>query len=149
MFSRKDRSDRPKDLKGPLKSYFENILSEFYQKECSAYDRDFKVYGQIFNDEIVLAISWMHRINFHLSPLTLYISCDIHQAHKKSEIKAFNDMLDFGRHIFEGHDLKSPEYILSWQKETYEGHSFFYRTCRENIELILEANKYLEDYYPL
>lgn len=121
-----------------------NALDESYKKESAADECFFDVYARIYDQEFVVAMSYVHKTDQLRAPITLFISHDV-IGDEKEFTKALTSLLDlsgliwddiFSQRPFEGH-------IATWTENEFDGHKFYYKITRENLALSLQAKEIL------
>lgn len=150
MFARKASSKNGKTIPQDWLFSLTALLNETYQSECEKHQRTFDVYGQIYKDELLLAVSWLSEKDEHIAPITCFLSCEPEQMKDDKKVKTtqqnFIDVIGiFFDQIFAADEWN--DFEPAWQEVDYKGENYFYKLSRENIRLSLEANKLLgEDF---
>ncbi|MBA2404896.1 MAG: hypothetical protein H0V66_09015 [Bdellovibrionales bacterium] len=148
MFARKASSKNGKTIPQDWLFSLTNLLNETYQSECERHQRTFDVYGQIYQEELLLAVSWLSEKDEHIAPITCFLSCEPDQMKDDKKVKNtqqnFIDVVGiFFDQIFASDDWN--DFEPAWQEVNYKEENYFYKLSRENIRLTLEANKLLGD----
>lgn len=126
------------------------LLNETYKTECTQNSRYFDVYGQVYNEELLLIVSYLSEKDEYLAPVTLFLSSDPDQIANEEKVKEtqknFIDLVGlFFDEIFSDEEWNSFE--SSWQEVTHKNQNYWYKITRENINATLEANRLLgEDF---
>lgn len=150
MLARKASSKSGKSIPQDWQEGLNRLLNETYEKECKEHKRYFDVYGQIFPEELLVAVSWLSEADEYTAPITCFLSCEADQISNEQKVKEtqknFIDVTGlFFDEIFA--DPEWSEFEPVWQEVTYKNQNYFYKLSRENINLTLEANKLLgEDF---
>lgn len=150
MLARKASSRSGKNIPQDWIESFARLLNETYKTECKNHDRYFDVYGQIYDEELLLAVSWLSEKDEYISPITCFLSCDPEQIRDEKKVKNTQaDYIDvvglFFDEIFSSDDWD--EFEPNWQEVKYKNETYYFKITRENINLTLEANKLLgEDF---
>jgi hypothetical protein len=148
MLARKASSKSGKNLPQDWMEGLNRLLNDTYEKECKRYKRYFDVYGQIFQEELLVIVSWLTEQDEYTYPITCFLSCEADQMATEQKVKEtqknFVDVTGlFFDEIFADPDWNEFEPV--WQEVTYKNQNYFYKLSRENINLTLEANKLLGD----
>ncbi len=146
MFARKANSKIGKTIPQDWLVSLGVLLNETYQSECEKHERTFDVYGQIYKEELLLAVSWLSEKDEYIAPITCFLSCEPEQMNDDKKVKDtqqnFIDVVGiFFDEIFSSEDWH--EFEPTWQEVNYKKENYFYKLSRENINLTLEANKLL------
>jgi hypothetical protein len=150
MIARKSSSKKGTDVPQDWTDRLSLELNETYQDSCKKHNRIFDVYGQIYNDELLVVASWLSENDQYTAPITCFLSCEKDQFKTEQNFKATeNDFVDifglFFDEIFSQDEWD--EFEPNWQEVKYKKETYFYKLSRENIELTLEADKLLgEDF---
>ncbi|MFP5457612.1 MAG: hypothetical protein ACLGG7_02665 [Bacteriovoracia bacterium] len=121
------------------------LLNQTYAQECTAQARTFAVYGQIFEDELLVIIGF-NPLEATAAATTCFLSCDKADISTPEKVKATQtDFVDiagmFFDEIFATEDWSDWE--PNWQEVEWKGKTFFYKLTRENVTLTLEADRML------
>ena len=123
---------------------FTKTLNEVYHEKLEKNSRFFEVYGEIYDSEFVVIISYLHLSEILTSPITLFISHENQENSKKFKATLKN-LINLAGVIFD--DVFSTEdwndYNLVWTENNYQGSEFYYKLTRENISLSLQAEALL------
>ncbi len=143
MLSRKGNSNGKK-LEINWINEIQKLISSVYLKECTKLNKDFHVYGEIFKNEITIAISLISLQDPNISPLTFMVSTDIKENKRINFKKIINLTVDTIGSFFDQYfnDTQWDEYH-DWKIASVNNFDFFYKITRENILLTIEANKLL------
>ena len=146
MFARKKDSKNGKTIPQDWLVSLGSLLNETYQTECEKHGRTFDVYGQIYKEELLLAVSWLSEKDEYIAPITCFLSCEPHQMDEDKKVKNtqqhFIDVVGiFFDEIFASDEWN--EFEPNWQEVNYKQENYFFKLSRENINLTLEANKLL------
>ncbi len=124
------------------------LLNDTYKSQCKSDKRYFDVYGQIFQEELLVVVSYLFEANEADTPLALFLSCDASQMESTAKVKetqlAYTDLAGlFFDEIFSQDEFR--DFEPAWQEVDYKGQKYSYKITRENINLSLEADKLLGD----
>lgn len=123
---------------------FTKTLNTVYDQKLTDENRFFDVYGEIYEKEFVVIISYIHRQDQMAAPVSLFISHDNLEDSKKFKA-ALKDLVNLAGEIFD--DIFSKEdwsdYNSNWTENKYHNSTFFYKITRENISLTLQAEALL------
>lgn len=142
MFSRKHDTQGtalPQEWLDKAKSALDSRFEAFNE----AYE--FFVFGEVYSDELLIIVSAVSR-NIELSPISFFISFDVHENDKNIDQKqVLENMLNTSELFFEEvFDTDNwSDYSSLWLETEYKKTTFFYKATRENIYLTIEANKLL------
>lgn len=146
MLARKWHEQPPRSFPNIIRQPIIDLLNSVYQKECVALEREFKVFGEIYDDELLLIISLIAKERADLLPISCFFSAE-GSLIEKEQHQIFHHLLDASGlvldHIF-AQNLEI-EYFNDWEEITFKDKSYYYRIGREDIELTLEANRLLGD----
>lgn len=122
---------------------FVGLLTQTYFQQTEKDHRFFDVYGQIFEKEFVVIISYIHHDDHLASPISIFISHDVIDDKKTKQ--ALEKIVNLSGHILD--DIFNSEdwsdYVPTWTENDYEGSKFFYKITRENVGLSLQAEELL------
>ena len=145
MFARKESNLNGKTIPLEWQESVIEVLQDAYSAQIKDTGRYFDVYGQIFDDEILLITSYLHETDHSLSPISVFISADLEKSSVDKTKKSFDSIVDLSGHIFD--DIFATEdwseYSAKWLETQLNGQDFFYKITRENVALSLEASKLL------
>lgn len=150
MFARKASSKNGKSIPEDWLLSLSILLNETYQEQCEKHQRTFDVYGQIYQEELLLVVSWLSEKDEYIAPVTCFLSCEPEQMSDEKKVKStqlnFIDVIGiFFDEIFASDEWS--EFEPTWQEVNYKQENYFYKLSRENVRLTLEANKLLgEDF---
>jgi hypothetical protein len=122
------------------------LLNETYKTECKQNGRYFDLYGQVYQEELLLIVSYLSENDEYLAPISLFLSSAPEQITTPSKVKEtqenFIDLVGlFFDEIFEQEEWN--EFEPLWQEVTHKNQQYFYKITRENINATLEANRLL------
>ena len=124
---------------------FVGILTETYFKQTEKDHRVFDVYGQIFDKEFVVVVSYIHHDDHYAAPISVFISHDIISDDKQMK-KTLDQVVSLAGHIYD--DIFSVkdwnDFIPNWTENKMDGSNFFYKITRENLGLSLQAEEILK-----
>lgn len=123
---------------------FTKTLNEVYHERLKATDRFFDVYGEIYEKEFVVIVSYLHAKEQAISPISLFVSHDNQEDSKKFK-KTLKDLVDFCGVVFDD-IFATPdwnEFNSNWTENIYKNSTFYYKLTRENISLTLQAEALL------
>jgi len=148
MFARKTSSKNGKSIPQDWLVSFGILLNETYQSECEKHSRTFDVYGQIYDEELLIVVSWISEKDEYIAPITCFLSCEPEQMKDDTKVKTtqinFIDVVGiFFDEIFAADEWN--EFEPNWQEVNYKQENYFFKLSRENVNLTLEANKLLGD----
>ena len=146
-FGRFEESDETskKALPSEWLEEFTGTLNEVYHEELAKNDRFFDIYGEIYDKEFVVIISYLHNSEQLAAPIALFISHDNLDDSKKFK-GALDDLVNLAGVIFDsifGTEDWS-EYNSNWTENNYKKSDFFYKITRENISLSMQAEALLK-----
>lgn len=153
MLARKKSSKNGKVLPQDWLEGLGRLLNETYQSECKQNGRYFDAYGQVYEEELLLVISYLSEKDEYVAPITLFLSSDPDQIANESKVKEtqenFIELVGlFFDEIFADADWNNFE--PNWQEVTHKHQNYYFKITRENINATLEANKLLgEDFEDL
>ena len=147
MFSRKDEVDNKSNpIPEKLLEFINKIIADTFEKSFSDKGLELKVFGELYDDEIVLIFSLQKKEDPNLNTISLFISDDI-EANSKLEKKVdhlINSSSEFFETIIQSSETELLEiYTPRWQETDLPKDNFHYKISRENIELTIQANKLL------
>jgi hypothetical protein len=122
------------------------LLNETYKTECKQNGRYFDVYGQVYDGELLVVVSYLSENDEYLAPITLFLSCEPDQIRNEEKVKEtqknYIDVIGlFFDEIFSQDDWDDFEPV--WQEVTHNHQNYYYKITRENINATIEANKLL------
>jgi len=150
MLARLKTSKNGKTLPQDWLEGLSRLMNETYKTECKQNSRYFDVYGQVYQEELLLIISYLSEKDEYLAPVTLFLSSDPDQIANEEKVKETqNNFIDlvglFFDEIFADADWNNFE--TNWQEVTHKNQNYWYKITRENINATLEANRLLgEDF---
>jgi hypothetical protein len=131
-------------LPGEWTEELTRVLTDTYFQQSEKDNRFFHVYGEIYEKEFVVVISYLHHDDHLMSPISLFLSHDVVEDSKKFKL-VLKNLIDLSGLIFDDVFSSSDwnEYVLTWTSNEYRDHEFFYKITRENISLTLQAEEFL------
>lgn len=146
MLARKKTSKNGKAMPQEWLESLGRLLNETYKQECKQNSRYFDVYGQVFPEELFLAVTYLSEKNEYELPITLFLSSEPDQIATEEKVKetqkSFIDLAGlFFDEIFSDEEWDGFEPV--WQEVTHKNQNYFYKISRENLNATLEANKLL------
>ncbi|MBG59666.1 MAG: hypothetical protein CME67_04065 [Halobacteriovoraceae bacterium] len=149
LLGRYDESDtsKGKSLPPEWTEEFVKVLTETYLDKSEKDNRFFDVYGQIFDKEFVVVISYIHHSDQLAAPISIFLSHDTSEEMKSKDLsKALKELIDLSGHILD--DIFSQEdwseFCPNWTENKFRDHTFFYKITRENVSLSLQAEEILK-----
>lgn len=144
MLSRKNQSTPGAFLPEDWKKEIMQLLNSTYKKELEISKRYFDVYGIVYPDEILIAVSLLNANNTTV-PVTYFISSDLNTDTPPKQ--NLNDLLDCIGIFFDSffQTKEWDEYQANWEEIKYKRNIFYYKISRENVSLTLMATKILEE----
>jgi hypothetical protein len=141
MLSRKDRTEKAREIPLEWLEQAKKVLSENYLEFIKDSDFSFQTFGEIYPDECCLALCLVNRVTEN--SVSLILSLDIDS--NKFEASDLNNLLDASSLFFDQYfNTKDwDEYEPSWGEEEFKNKKFFSKVSRENIGLTLQAEKLL------
>ena len=125
---------------------FVRILSQTYAEQADKDNCFFDVHGLLFDEEVVVIISYIDHNDHAAAPISLFISHDIVGDIKKME-KNLDHLVDFSGLVFD--DILGTkdwnEYNPNWTENKFKNSSYHYKITRENFSLTLQAQAILDD----
>ena len=156
MLARKKTSDTENAGKNFPSEWIEGlnrILNKTYKTECLKEKRYFDVYGHIYEEELLLIVSYLSEKDELTTPITLFLSQDLPPVKNSSpleeseeKLKKSHDFLIDMVGLFFDDIFADPEkefFSPHWEVLNHENLAVYYKISRENIALTLEANKLL------
>jgi len=128
---------------------FIKVLTDTYYDQSEKDNRFFTVFGQLYDKEFVVVVSYIHHDDNFASPITLFLSHDIIDSSAKMK-KALSDLVDLTSLIYDDVFAVSDwvDYLPSWMENKFKGNDFHYKITRENITLTLQAEELLKSDNP-
>lgn len=125
---------------------FIRVLSHSYSEQSNKDNCFFDVHGLLFDEEVVVIISYIHHNDHARAPISLFISHDIEGDIKKMT-KTLDTLVDFSGLVFD--DIFSTkdwnEFVPNWTENKYKNSNYHYKITRENFSLTLQAEEILKD----
>lgn len=152
VLARKSTSRTGKNVPQDWSEGLAVLLNDTYKTQCKADGRYFDVYGQIFQDELLVIVSYLSEKDQSIAPIACFLSCEPTQMDTEKKVKdTQSDFMDlaglFFDEIFASDDWS--EFEPLWQEVKYKNETYHYKLTRENINLTLEANRLLGDDFDL
>jgi hypothetical protein len=123
---------------------FTRTLNDVYHDQLEKNDRFFDVYGEIYEKEFVVIVSYMHKSEQLTSPITLFISHDNLEDSKKFK-SSLKDLINLTGIIFD--DIFAidewNDFNANWTENNFKDSVFHYKITRENISLTIQAEALL------
>ena len=133
------------DLPKEWTESFVGLLTQTYFDQTEKDHRFFDVYGQIFDKEFTVIVSYIHHDDHLAAPISIFVSCDIED--NKETKKALDKVINLSGlildDIFATEDWS--EFVPTWTENSYEDNKFFYKITRENIGLTMQAEEILKN----
>jgi hypothetical protein len=146
MFSRKNYEvDEGIDVPQEWKESVASLLNQNFGEHCESQNKSFDIYGRIYQDELLVVISWSPNEDFSQAPTTLFLSGDLFK--KEDAPKILDHLVDItGAFYDEFFSVENwNEYEPNWKETKHEGNEYYYKITRENIALSFEADKLLKE----
>lgn len=146
MFAKNPDNLNGKNIPEEWEENFVETLQLTYETECSALERHFEVYGQLFSNEILLITSFLPIKDKPDSPVTIFVSTEISDKLKESAIKKiFDSIIDLTGHLLDDYfsDENWSEWSPNWLDTNLNKIDFSYKITRENIALSIQASQLL------
>lgn len=148
MLGNNPKSKNGKDLPQDWLDNVTRIMDETYKDQCLKYKSTFDAFGQIYDEELLLVVSFIAEQDAHKLPIACFLSCEKEHIATTTKIKETQkNYLDILGLLFD--EIFSNEewsdYEPVWQDITYKTETYSYKISRENVALTLEANKLLGD----
>lgn len=128
--------------------WLEEVTATFnnaYDTQRKEQKRFFETFGEIYEKEFVVIISYLDSEDPMVSPITLFVSHDNLEDSKKFK-KALSALVDFAGIIFD--DITTTkdwlDYNSTWTENEYKDFNFSIKITRENISLTLQAEELLK-----
>lgn len=150
MLARKKTSRNGKSIPQEWLESLNRLLNETYKSECKQKGRYFDLYGQVFQEELLLVVSYLSEKDEYLAPISLFLSSDPEQIANEDKVKEtqhnFIELVGlFFDEVLSDDDWDNFEPL--WQEVSHKNQNYFYKLTRENINATLEANRLLgEDF---
>ncbi len=146
MLARKKTSKQGKPIPQDWTEGLARLLNETYKTECKQNGRYFDAYGQIYQDELLLIVSYLSEKDEYLAPITLFLSSEPDQISTPEKVKDTQaNYIDisglFFDEIFADEEWNGFEPV--WQEVSHKNQNYFYKITRENINATLEADRLL------
>jgi len=145
MLSRKEHNTQGITLPDEWTQKVTDLLNSVYYAECKEYNKRFHAFGQVFEDELLLIVSFANNADATSLPVTCFLSLDLSQNAKPT--KEIDNLLDISGMIFDSvfSDKSWSDYDELWSEHSHKGITFFYKTSRENISMTLLADEILKE----
>ena len=150
MLARKSSSKTGKSIPQDWLESLSRLLNESYKNECKDQGRYFDVYGQIYQEELLLVVSWLSEGDEYVAPVACFLSCETEHITDEKKVKEtqanFIEVVGlFFDEIFASSQWD--EFEPNWQEVNFKQQNYFFKLSRENINLTLEANKLLGEHF--
>jgi hypothetical protein len=124
---------------------FTKILNEAYSDVRKKNTRFFDVYGEIYDKDFVVIISYIDNNDPMKAPISLFISHDILEDSKAFK-KCLKQLIDFASQVLDDVFAADDwyEYNALWTENQFGDSKFNYKITRENISLTIQANALFE-----
>jgi hypothetical protein len=146
MLARKTSSKNGKTLPSDWTEGLARLLNETYKNQCTKSHRYFDVFGEIYDEELLVVISYISEKDESQTPISCFLSCEgAHIQNEELVKETQNNFIDVAGLFFDeifSQDQWS-EFEANWQEAHYKDQTYFYKLSRENIGLTLEANRLL------
>jgi len=148
MFSRHiNREEKPSQIPTEILNFIDKLIDETFKESFSKKNLKLSVFGELYENEIVLIFSLVNSTDSSLNTISLFISDDISPTTKLE--KTVDSLINSSSEFFETVTSSTKDEIDSlysprWQQAESPTESFYYKVSRENIALTIEANKLLE-----
>lgn len=149
MFSRhNEREETANNIPPAILESIKTLIVDSFQEGLKKQGLTLDVFGELYDNEIVLIFSLEKGTESNVKTISLFISKDIETTEKLE--KTVDHLVSSSSDFFEMITEKSAEdlfeiYSPRWQKSELENQNFYYKISRENINLTIEANKLLGD----
>lgn len=146
MLSRLDHLTEGQNFSSELSEEISEILSFVYAEKASAKNLAIEVYGQIFDTEVVLAVSLLSPHDESAAPITYLASVEI--AEESRYEKVLDALVDSAGLFLEQffNDQEWDDFNGNWTEVEVKGVNIHYLTSRENIKLSLMADELLREH---
>jgi hypothetical protein len=146
MFSRKNEDISGKDIPAEWKESFLALLNETFEKNIQMDKKEFDLYGQIFDDELLVMTTYYNPKISSESSTSVFISIDLEKKDPNKLKKVIDGMVDLTGAIYDDifSSTEFSDFSGLWLETIHEKQTYFYKISRENIKLTLEANKLLD-----
>lgn len=146
MIARLKNSKNGKNLPQDWAESLARLMNETYSTECKLNGRYFDIFGQIYQDELLLVVSYLSEKDEYIAPITLFLSSSPDQiANVEKVTETQHNFIEvaglFFDEIFANDDWN--EFEPAWQEVTHKHQNYFYKISRENINATIEADKLL------
>lgn len=142
--------DQGKALPQQWTESFVAVLTQNYGEQSDKDESFFDVFGQIYDEEIVVVTSYVHQTDYSVAPISIFLSFDTPKD-SNAMSEALKELVDLVGHILE--DIFQTkdwnDYTLTWTPNQFKNHTFHYKITRENISLSLQAEEILKKEGPV
>jgi len=144
MLSRKEQDKAGSELPENWCEQTELTLYSTYQTHCDNSNKNFKVHGFTYQDELFLTASYQSLVDEKMTPVTYVVSADFFGKGQNVE-KLLNTLVDTIGIFFDQYFSETDwnDYQVIWTEGSYNGQDFFYKVTRENIALSIQAEQLL------
>lgn len=123
---------------------FTKTITNAYMEKSEKDNCFFDVYGEIYDKEFVVIISYIHHHDHMRAPISVFISHDIVEDSKAFK-KVLSNLIDLTGLVFD--DIFAQEdwndYNTTWTENKFRDNMFHYKITRENISLTMQAEEFL------
>ena len=146
MFSRKNNDSQGLSLPEEWQEQTVAMLNQNFESFCKHQNKSFDVYGELFNDEILVIVSWLDNDHQeHATPISCFLSADVFK--KDESEKILQDLVELASVFFDDYFQTKDwnEFEPNWLKTEYKKSEYYYKITRENIALSIQASKLLDE----
>lgn len=133
-------------LPGEWTEELTKVLSKAYSEQSLKDERFFDIYGEIYEKEFVVIVSYVHHTDQMKSPISLSLSHDIVEDSKKFKL-VLKNLIDLVGEVFD--DIFNSddwyEFNPQWTENSYRKSTFHYKVTRENVSLSLQADQLIRE----
>ena len=143
MIYRKEHDKEPSLLPDSWQESVLDLLGTIYKDDLEKNNQIFFLHGVSFPDELFIGISLLDAHDESVIPTTYQVSADL--GEKTNYDKLLRNMVDSIGLFFDSF-FATPDwngYQANWEEADVQGSKFYYRVCRENLKLTLEADRLL------
>ena len=122
------------------------LMNEAYKNECNQNGRYFDVYGRIYQEELLLIVSYLSEKDEHSAPITCFISSTAAQIRNEETVKETQkNFIDVAGLLFDEifNSTDWNEFEPNWQEVSHKNQTYYYKISRENINATIEADRLL------
>ena len=150
MLGRNEKSISGQNMPQDWLEGLSRLLNESYKNEVETHNRYFDIFGKIYEEELLLVVSWLSVKDQFELPIACFLSCDAEQMNSEKKVKDTQDNFIelvglFFDEIFASEDWSEFEPV--WQPVTHKAENYWFKLSRENVNLTIEADRLLgEDF---